>query len=177
VATVRRRAGYSLVELLVALALLGVVGAVASGLLSSWRTSRACSHGAPPLLDPALARLRNDIQSAAAAGLSPTWSSLPLVLLLEDGSRLRYRVTAGHLERHAAAGADRPWRPAGSAVAVAGWRWRAVGPRVLVVEIEAWSVRRAGVPVPAGGAAAQSEPTVRELLWVALRGGGGRRAW
>jgi len=176
---VRRWAGYSLVELLVALALLGVVGAVSSGLLVELaRLDAALARTARvPLLDPALARLRNDIQSAAAAGLSPTWSSLPLVLLLEDGSRLRYRVTAGHLERHVAASVDRPWRPAGSAVAVADWRWRAVGPRLLVVEIEAWSVRRAGVPAPAGGAAAPSEPTVRELLWIALRGGGGRRAW
>jgi prepilin-type N-terminal cleavage/methylation domain-containing protein len=176
---VSRQAGYSLVELLVALALLGVVVVVASGLFVELarldaalaRTARA------PLLEPALARLRNDIQSAAAAGASPAWSSAPLVLLLEDGSRLRYRVEAGLLERHAAAGAGRPWRPAGRAVAVAGWRWRAASPRVLVVEIEAWSVRRAGEPAPAVRAAALSDATVRELLWIALRGGGGRRAW
>lgn len=178
-AAVRRRRGYALAELLVALALLGVVGAVAGGLLVELAQLDAALGRAAraPLLDPALARLRNDVQSTAAAGSTPTWSSAPLVLLLEDGSRIRYRVEAGLLERHAAAGADRPWRSAGSVVAVAAWRWRAVGPRVLVVEIETWPARWAGDRAPAAGRAATAGPPVRERLWIALRGGGGRRAW
>jgi len=168
---VRRRRGYALAELLVALALLGVVGAVAGGLLVELAQLDAALGRAAraPLLDPALARLRNDVQSTVAAGSAPTWSSAPLVLLLEDGSRIRYRVEAGLLERHAAAGADRPWQAAGSPVEVTGWRWRTVGERVLVVEVEATAPRWAGERA--------AGPVVRERLWIALRGGGGRREW
>jgi hypothetical protein len=166
-----------LVELLVALALLGVVGAVASGLLVELahldaalaRTARL------PLLDPALARLRNDIQSAVRQACR------------QHGHRCRWSCSSKTEAGSATASQRTPRAPRsgrrGLAVAARGqrrcgrgWRWRAVGPRLLVVEIEAWSVRRAGAGARAGGGC-PSEPTVRELLWVALRGGGGRRAW
>jgi prepilin-type N-terminal cleavage/methylation domain-containing protein len=167
-----RPRGYALAELLVVVALLGIVGAVAVGLLLELaRLDDALGRSArAPLLDPALARLQADVQSAVAAGAAPGWSSLPLVLLRADGSRVRYRVAGAVLERHAANGADRPWQPAGSSVAVLGWRWRTAGPRVLVVEIEA-------APPRWGGDRAAAEPAVRERLWIALRGGGGRREW
>jgi prepilin-type N-terminal cleavage/methylation domain-containing protein len=171
VAAVRRRRGFALVELLVAVALLGVVGLVAGGLLVELAQLDAALGRAAraPLVDPALARLRSDARSAAASGPAAAWSSAPLVLLLQDGSRVRYRVAAGRLERHVAAGADRSWQAAGSPVEVTGWRWRTAGARVLVVEVEATAPRWAGERAPG--------PAVRERLWIALRGGGGRREW
>jgi hypothetical protein len=89
------------------------------------------------------------------------------VLLREDGSRVRYRAVGGVLERHVAAGADRPWRPAGSGLAFSRWRFRVAGGGVLEVEIEA------ARPGWAGESAAEV-PAMRERLWIALRGGGGR---
>ena len=168
-AALREQRGFTLAELLVVLALLGIVGAVSMGLLLELRLLDAALGRATraPLLDPALARLQDDVRTAVAAGATPAWSSAPLVLLREDGSRVRYRSVGGMLERHVADAANRPWRRAGGPVAVFDWRFRARGPGVLEVEIEAMPPRWAGERAPAA-------LTIRERLWVALRGGGGR---
>ena len=167
-AAVKGQRGFTLPELLVVLALLGIIGAVATGLLLELARLDATLGRATraPLVDPTLARLQDDVRAAVAAGATPAWSSAPLVLLREDGSRVRYRAAGGVLERHVADGADRPWRPAGSGLAFSRWRFRVAGGGVLEVEIEAAR--------PGWGGEGAAEVPLRERLWIALRGGGGR---
>lgn len=177
----RRREGSSLVEMLVVLALLGVLSWSAWGLVDDagravdWAGKSARSGGA----EPALALVRKDAERALPADASGAeWSSSPLELRLASGETVRWALEKQRLVRRATTAAGET-RSRVVAAPVLSFRWRSpqAGLRVVELSTEApprgWFRSR----VARGGAAAKRPERRVDLAWVAARPPGTEGSW
>ena len=140
----RSAAGYTLVEMLVALVVLTVVLALAAGLLreAAWALAGAAREARAPLAPLAAATLRRDVRASAGVAPHPLatpgsslWLSDPLVLLGHPAGRVVYALEGDRLVRRvlpADGGAPRQ-RDLLRDVTVWGWRLPAAG----LVEVRA----------------------------------------
>ncbi len=170
-----KAAGFSLVELLVALAILLIALSIAAeiGIRARALLARSVRDARRPPIAATLARIRDDIAQAerfdpAAADPIWGWTFDPLVLRSSSGTVI-YRVAGSTLER---ATVDSTGREAGRLDLVrdgASWRWRAFGDSL--VEISVGYLAEPGAPGAAG------RVVRRESLRVALRGAPGRWGW
>lgn len=168
----RRRAGFSILELLIVLAIVSAALAIAGRLLleaqrRSLIEERRALDSAVPI---ALKQLRLDV-TAAAGGSGDAGLGQPLTLTLPSGDRIAYRLADGDLVR---AFSD----PAGERVAlrdVSDFRWRWLGgERPLVrIEVEYETTRSSGPQAAAGLRVDVPRGRERRTLYLTLRGGGG----
>lgn len=177
----RRAAGFTLAELLVALAVTAVAMALAAGLLDDARRLLAANGRSTAGEGSAatFAMLRRDVQAAADAGASggaTSWSSGRLDLPTPDGRVVRYELDRDTLVRRildpAAAGRSVSLGRGGRIAlrGVSSWRWRRPAPRTVEIEV----VYRRPRPGPAGSRG--PDLVVRHGVWVA-RGGGLGWGW
>lgn len=137
-------AGYTLIEMLVALVALTVALALAAGLLreAAWTLAGAAREARAPLAPLAAATLRGDLRASAgvaphplAVPGSPLWVSDSLVLLGHPAGRVVYGLQGDRLVRRVlpAEGGEPRGRELLRDVTVWGWRLPAVG----LVEVRA----------------------------------------
>jgi prepilin-type N-terminal cleavage/methylation domain-containing protein len=171
----RSAAGYTLVEMLVALVVLAVGLALAAGLLreAAWTLAGAAREARAPLAPLAAATLRGDVQSSAgvaphplATPGSPLWLSDPLVLLGHPAGSVVYALEGDRLVRRVlpAGGGEPRERDLLRDVTVWGWRLPAAG----LVEVHA----AFAPPAPPGGLRHR-----RFLTGTTAGGAGDRTVW
>ncbi|NOZ93772.1 MAG: prepilin-type N-terminal cleavage/methylation domain-containing protein [Acidobacteria bacterium] len=167
-----RERGYSLLEVLVALALLSMLFIIAGQLLVASRRMEASAArvSAGPRLGTLGVQLRRDVESAVAVpGGGGAWSSLPLPLALKDGTTVRYDFDGRELSRSVV----QPGGLSRRRVVVRGlrsFRWRPVAGRAVEVKV--------GFAEPVLGDA--SRIRARDSVWwlrTAPRGAGWERRW
>lgn len=181
---VRRQGGFTLVEMVVVLAVTGVALMLAAGML---REAHVLATAAgrqldDPLAEVATRRLRSDVQGSdrVLSGFTgPQWLSGPLDLVgYYPGTLLRYQVADGELQRLVV---DTGGEVLGREVWIhrlVGWRWRQVTPKLVDVEITYLRAPEASDWRLAGGPGVPPPDRVeRELLRLALRGEGRGAAW
>jgi len=168
-------AGYSLVEMVVALVVLAVALALAAGLLreAAWTLAGAAREARAPLAPLAAATLRRDVRASAGVAPHPLatpgsslWLSDPLVLLGHPAGRVVYALEGDRLVRRvlpADGGAPRE-RDLLRDVTVWGWRLPAAG----LVEVRA----AFAPPAPPGGLRHR-----RFLTGTTAGGAGDRTVW
>jgi prepilin-type N-terminal cleavage/methylation domain-containing protein len=164
----RRQRGFSLVEMLVVIVLLGLIMVAALPVLDELIRSLGQSGAALAAGDfgSAAVRLRQDVHGAQAVGaVAADWTSLPLELRLSDGSTARYELSGQMLVREGGRVGRPPLRST-LLSGVASWQWRSDG---RIVDIQ---VVREPLPVAAGSAGRAAPPP--EFLRLGLRGSGGR---
>ncbi len=171
----RRESGYSVIELLIALALVTVIVIGAAQLIAESvvlldRAGRAVRN---PSLTLAAAAVRRDVQGAVALACPPpvSWTQTPLEVLDWEGRRTGIRHEGDALVR-ITYGVD--GFPKGRRVLTRGvvsWWWRVSGPGAVDVRLTALAV-----PGPGAG---RGSGTFRltETRRFALRGAGGGRRW
>ncbi len=171
----RSTAGFTLVEMLVALAVLTVALALAAGLLreAAWTLAGAAREARAPLAPLAAATLRSDLRASAGAAPhplavpgSPLWVSDPLVLLGHPAGTVVYAREGDRLVRRVlpAAGGVPSERDLLRDVTVWGWRLPAAG----LVEVRATFAP----PAPPGGLRHR-----RFLTGTTAGGAGDRTVW
>lgn len=179
--TNRRRVGSSLVEMLVVLALLGVLSWSAWGLVDdagravAWAGKTAQSG----LAEPALALVRKDAERARPAdAASGDWTSTPLELRLASGETVRWALEKQRLVRRATTATGES-RSRVVAAPVLSFRWKSpqAGLRVVELSTEApprgWFRSR----FARGGAAAKRPERRVDVAWVAAREGATEGSW
>jgi prepilin-type N-terminal cleavage/methylation domain-containing protein len=168
-------AGFTLVEMLVALVVLAVALALAAGLLreAAWTLAGAAREARAPLAPLAAATLRRDVRASArvaphplAVPGSPLWLSDPLVLLGHPAGRVVYALEGDLLVRRVLppGGGEPRRRELLRDVTVWGWRLPAAG----LVEIHA----AFAPPAPPGGLRHR-----RFLTGTTAGGAGDRTVW
>lgn len=167
-----RRAGFSILELLVVLAIVSAALAIAARLmLEAQRRSlieqRRAFDSAVPLV---LEQLRIDVASAVD-GSGDASRGDPLTLTLPSGVVIGYRLAGDELVRTYS-------DPAGERLAlrdVRGFQWRWLGgdKPLVVIELEYATTRSSGPEVEAGYRVFVPRGVERRTLYLTLRGGGG----
>lgn len=171
-------AGFSLVEMLVTLAVVAVALALAAGILVE--THRMLAQAGLELRSPApeaaLDLLRAELQGAAGVSGGPVgglgWTRDRLVLTRPDGVLVVYERDGVRLVRRAGEG-ERTAVPG-----LVSWRWRRGAPRLVTVEV-VYEGRRGpggGIVSPRGRIGGTEEWRTRRLT-AAVRGGGTGRGW
>jgi hypothetical protein len=172
--------GFSLAEVLVVLALFFMI------VWSAWplwdQAQRILQQASVALLqpdfEPAAAHLRNDVQGARGLGAAPSdWSDQPLLLRMAEGTLVRVGVRDGALERQET---DTTGGVLASRVlfpAVSSWRWRAVTPRLVDIEITHAGISEIRPAAPSSVGKPRPAPQVTEHLRFALRGEAEGRSW
>ncbi len=173
----RRNLGFTLIELLVTVVVALAVMALASEvwIYSVRLMGRAGESLHEPALGSAAAQLRRDVHEAAGIDEPlASWTRGPLTLTGFDGSRIRFQLEQTALVRISE---DADGGIVGRrllAHPISSWRWRAVNPRLLDVEVE---IVTHPDPVAAAVTDSQQESTppltTTRRLRIALRGGGG----
>lgn len=134
----RRRTGFTLLEMVVSLALVTLLLALTAGLMNQIRLvflrEQRLVHESPP--QQALQLLRHDLHGAVQVDPpSDIWSSGPMALAAADGGIVIWTHGTGGLQRTLAdAGGESVSRrrlPAG----FSGWRWRNVSDGLVEVEL------------------------------------------
>lgn len=179
----RSQGGFSVLEMVVVLAVVGVSLFLAAGLLQEARTliSATGAELTNPLTGLATDRLRADLQAAAPVpSLPPSldgWSTDPLLLRGTAGCSIVYERDGRALLRRLL---DVDGTETGVEVLLKDlvrWRWRASAPNLVEIDLayhrappaSRWRLDgRPGKPAP--------ELAVERLL-TALRGGGRERGW
>jgi prepilin-type N-terminal cleavage/methylation domain-containing protein len=148
-----RSDGHSLIELLVVLAVMGVVALAAAQLVVE---SVSLFHAADrtvtsPSLTWTTAALRSDIQqSAGLPVVSAGWAQSPLELIGWDGGRVRFGLEGRSLVRESFDSMGRPTARRTLAGGVSAWRWRPVTPLVVEVSITVMAGRTGDSASPVG---------------------------
>lgn len=167
--------GYSLVELLVALALTGVVAVAAAALVGeAVRVTEAAGRSLrSPSLGLAVVAMRRDVHGAVGPAHAPAagWCHDPLELVRWDGGLVRLEEDGGDLVRTAF---DATGRPAGRRVLARGltsWWWRSPNPATV-------DVRLTALVHPDPGSGRSSQAARQTEVWrFAFRGWPGGRSW
>ena len=176
------QAGFSLVELTVALAVLAVGLALAAGIVieSQRMAAQAGIELRQPAAEEALDLLRVELQGSAGVGggaYGPGafgWTRDRLVLGRHDGTTVVYERDGDALVRRVGlAGEGRRAVPG-----LISWRWAREGPNLVRVEVIYEGHRGPGglFVSPKGPIGGTSEWRTRRLT-AALRGGGAQRGW
>jgi prepilin-type N-terminal cleavage/methylation domain-containing protein len=136
----RREAGYSLLELLITLVLVGLALALANGLLleAAGRAEHRHRETLEPLPELAARQLVVDLRMARGVetGLVGGWSRDALILLGHPSGDLRYaRIDDTLLRLQRVSGADPPWRERPVLTRVTRFRWRVVDGSSVEVEL------------------------------------------
>jgi len=175
---VRRASGATLVELLVAISVLGVIAVLSAQLVI--QATKLMNTAARASLNPELVLagewLRRDVyRTVAVPGIDLTWFETPLVLTIQGGGTVSFGPSHGELVR-----TELP--PGGGALdrraivgGVVGWRWRVDDGRVLEIEISSYANPHAHRNL--AGRMTVHEERQTERLVLALRGRPGGRAW
>ena len=168
----------TLLELLVAMGLLVTVLLVSTQLIVRSlelieREGRALRD---PSLDIAVAQLRRDVQAASSVlGAPEGWSQAYLELRSQNGETVRLIVAGGTLWRNVVdlTGVEREHRAL--LHGLWGWRWRALTPRLVELELMTRSPDEPSRAAYSGSGPTRDEtrPTSWRLAF-ALRGG---RSW
>jgi prepilin-type N-terminal cleavage/methylation domain-containing protein len=169
----RRRRGYSLVEMLTAVAILGVAMGTLDGLLRQGMKAVVSTRAAEmtPQLDTAWLVVRRDVQAATAAPRGgEAWVGSALDLGLSGGRTVRLALRNGALVREErTAGTDETVRSRVLARPVRSFRWRV--PAEGLVEVELTPAR--AYDADAARAASPAASTVLcAIRGAGLRGGG-----
>jgi prepilin-type N-terminal cleavage/methylation domain-containing protein len=170
-------AGFTLVEVMIALAVLSIGMALASRLLieSQLGLVRANAELGNPMPRYALALLRWDLEQATAVPpLLPVWRSTPLILTLASGERVAWaRSELDDLERVVLE--DDGTLKVRHVVLrdVADWQWKPVTTRLIDAEV-IWRARDTSQVPLADVPRTWSPPAVERSAWlrVALRSEG-----
>ena len=130
--------GTSLVELLVVLALVGIMVVVAAGLVTRsirlmGATGRAVRN---PIMVHVVERIRRDVQEAASVtAVEMIWSEDPLEIRTRTGSRVRYAVVDGDLVRRTIASGSGSIEERVLLRGVTSWWWRSTAPAVIDINL------------------------------------------
>ena len=177
-ATVRRQSGVTLVELLVALALLSTIAVLSAQLVISSAklmdtTARASRN---PDLVIATEWIRRDLYEArSVVGDNLGWSDGPLVAVTQNGGWLVLAPFEGTLVRTNAPPGGVPPDNRVILRGVVGWRWRANDGTSVQIELQAFANPYAHQNLT--GAASYRLERRTERLAFALRGKPGGGAW
>lgn len=178
----RSGAGFSLVELVVALAVLAVGLALAAGIVieSQRMAAQAGIELRQPAAEEALDLLRAELQGSAgiAGGASGPgafgWTRDRLVMVRPDGLTVVYERDGDRLVRRV--GLSGPGRTA--VPGLVSWRWAREGPNLVRVEVVYQGHRGPGGLFVSPRGRIEGTPEWRERrLTAALRGGGTGRGW
>lgn len=170
--------GVSLVELLVALALLGTVAVLSAQLViqSTKLMDTSARASRNPDLVIATEWIRRDLYEAVSVvGGTLGWAGEPMVAMNQNGGWVAFAVVNGQLVRTNAP-------PGGASIdnrvimtGVVGWRWRVDDRRAVRVELRTLVNPHAHQNLT--GAAANRLERRTERLTMALRGRPGGAAW
>lgn len=173
----RRQCGATLVELLVALALLGSVAVLSAQLViqSTKLMDTVARASRNPDLVLAAEWIRRDLYGAVTVvGQDLGWTDGPLVVVTQGGGWIALAPFDGQLVRSNA--------PPGSLPdnriilrGVVGWRWRVNDGAAVEIELEAYANPDAHENLTGAASHLLDRQTVR--LTLALRGRPGGRAW
>jgi prepilin-type N-terminal cleavage/methylation domain-containing protein len=168
-------AGFTLVEMLVALVVLAVALALAAGLLreAAWTLAGAAREARAPLAPLAAATLRRDVRASARVAPHPLavpgsslWLSDPLVLLGHPAGRVVYVLEGDLLVRRVLPPGGGEPRERDLLRDVTAWGWRL--PAAGLVEVHA----AFAPPAPPGGLRHR-----RFLTGTTAGGAGDRTVW
>lgn len=176
-AAVKNQRGATLVELLVALALLGTVAVLSAQLViqSTKLMDTVARASRNPDLVIAGEWIRRDLYEAVTVvGENLGWTGGPLVIVSQSGGWVVIAAFDGQLVRTNA--------PPGSSPdnrivlrGVVGWRWRVIDGGAVEIELQAYANPDAHENLT--GAASHRVERQTERLTLALRGKPGGRAW
>jgi len=170
--------GLSLVELLVALALLGTVAVLSAQLVIQstklMETSARASRN--PDLVIATGWIRRDLYEAVSVVGGPMgWTGVPMVAMNQHGGWVAIAMVNGRLIRTEAPPGGAGTRDRVILNGVVGWRWRVDDGRAVRVELTTLVNPHAHENLT--GAAANRLERRTERLFLALRGQPGGVAW
>jgi prepilin-type N-terminal cleavage/methylation domain-containing protein len=176
-AAVKNQHGATLVELLVALALLGTVAVLSAQLvIQSTKLMDTVARAARnPDLVLAGEWIRRDLYGAVAVvGEDLGWTHSPLIVVSQSGGWVVIAAFEGQLVRTNSP----PGLPPDIRIllrGVVGWRWRVIGDGAVVIELQAFANPDAHENLT--GAAGHRLTRQIERLTLALRGKPAGRAW
>jgi prepilin-type N-terminal cleavage/methylation domain-containing protein len=177
VAAVKRQHGATLIELLVALALLGTVAVLSAQLViqATKLMNTVARASRNPDLMIAAEWIRRDLYGAVAViGTNLGWTDGPLVAMTQSGGWIALAPIDGELVRTDAPPASLPDNRV-ILRGVVGWRWRVIDGATAVIELEAFANPDAHENLTGAADYRLDRQTVR--LTLALRGRPGGRAW
>jgi len=177
VAAVKRQHGATLIELMVALALLGTVAVLTAQLViqSTKLMNTVARASRNPDLMIAAEWIRRDLYGAVAVvGMDLGWSDGPLVAMTQSGGWIALAPFDNQLVRTDAPPASLP----GNRIILRGvveWRWRVIDGATIEIVLQAFANPDAHENLTGAADHRLDRQTVR--LTLALRGRPGGRAW